>query len=263
MLRRGADTVARCPTEALRASAVPSTPQSDASYGEVHDAPAFVRQHQKHVQDLEPDRGHREEVYRNQRRETIPQECPPRLRWRFSAFDHILGDASLANVDAKLEQFAVNAWRSPERVFSAQGQDEFPDCSGDGWAVCFAATNLPVPEQAEGMAMPADNGGGLDDGQSCLPMVPNRAQPSPQEPVSDGQLRTFDGALQDADLMAQGEDLELKRSSAPERRDGKGDGGSENGTETETSNKRQLPIYQLHRSLRQPQGKIVNPSRIK
>ena len=32
----------------------------------LHDAPAFVCQHQKHIQDLEPDRRHREEVYRNQ-----------------------------------------------------------------------------------------------------------------------------------------------------------------------------------------------------
>ncbi len=110
----------------------------------------------------------------------------------------------------------MNARRSPERVFSAQGPDEVPDCSGDGWAACFAATNLPVPEQAEGVTMLADNRGGLDDGQSCLQMVPNRAQPSPQEPVSDGQFRTFDGALEDTDLMAQGEDLEMKRSSAPE-----------------------------------------------
>jgi hypothetical protein len=66
------------------------------------------------------------------------------------------------------------------------------------------------------MAMPADNSGGLHHGQSCLPTAPNRAQPSPEEPVSDGQLGTFDGALQDTDLMAQGEDLELKGRSTPE-----------------------------------------------
>ena len=105
---------------------------------------------------------------------------------------------------------------APHSGLSARCPDEFPDPTGDGWAACFAATNLPVPKQAEGVAMPADKGGGLHDGQSRLPTTPNRAQPSPQEPVSDGQFRTFDGALEDTDLMAQGEHLELKRSSAPE-----------------------------------------------
>ena len=43
---------------------------------------------------------------------------------------------------------------------------------------------------------------------------PKGAEPSPEQPVSGGQLWAFHGALQHAELMAQGEDLELKRGSA-------------------------------------------------
>src|SRR5215831_17266018 len=39
--------------------------------------------------------------------------------------------------------------------------------------------------------------------------------PSPQEPIRRGQFGSLDGALQNAELMAKGEDLELKRRPAP------------------------------------------------
>jgi len=48
-----------------------------------------------------------------------------------------------------------------------------------------------------------------------LPIVPECAQPSPQEPIRRGQFGSLDGALQNAELMAKGEDLELKRRPAP------------------------------------------------
>ena len=47
--------------------------------GKVQDGPAFVRQHQKHVEDLEPDRGHDEEIHRYHRFQVIVEERPPGL----------------------------------------------------------------------------------------------------------------------------------------------------------------------------------------
>jgi hypothetical protein len=46
---------------------------------EVHHAPPLMRQHQKHVQDLEPDRRHDEEIDRHQRFQVIIEERPPGL----------------------------------------------------------------------------------------------------------------------------------------------------------------------------------------
>jgi hypothetical protein len=64
--------------------------------------------------------------------------------------------------------------------------------------------------------MPADDGRGFDDKDAGLPVVPDRAEPSKQQSISRGQFRSFDGALQNAELMAESEDLKLQRRAAPE-----------------------------------------------
>src|SRR6516164_2264712 len=53
------------------------------------------------------------------------------------------------------------------------------------------------------------------DTDAGLPIVPDCAQPNPQEPIRRGQFGSLDGALQNAEWMAKGEDLELKRRPAP------------------------------------------------
>ena len=80
----------------------------------------LMRQHQKHVQDLEPDRRHDEEIDRHQCFQVIIEERPPGLRGRRSTPDHVLADARLADVDAELEQFAVNVRSAPERILLTQ-----------------------------------------------------------------------------------------------------------------------------------------------
>ena len=53
------------------------------------------------------------------------------------------------------------------------------------------------------------------DFQSCQ----TRTQPCPQEPIRRRQLRPLHGALQDADLVAQRKNLQLKSRTAPKRGD--------------------------------------------
>jgi hypothetical protein len=67
-------------------------------------------QHQKHVKDLEADRGHREEVDGDQLLSMILEKCAPSLRRRFAAAHHIFAYAALTDVDAELEQFTVDLW---------------------------------------------------------------------------------------------------------------------------------------------------------
>jgi len=61
-----------------------------------------------------------------------------------------------------------------------------------------------------------NDGRGLDDKDAGLPIVPDGAQPGPQQAIRRCQFRPFDGALQNADLMTGSEDLELKRRTAAE-----------------------------------------------
>jgi hypothetical protein len=53
----------------------------------------------------------------------VMQEGSPSLAGRPPPFDHVLGDAGLRDLKPELEQFAVNAWRTPKRVFYAHPPD--------------------------------------------------------------------------------------------------------------------------------------------
>src|SRR5688572_28490340 len=55
---------------------------------------------------------------------------------------------------------------------------------------------------------------GVPTGHSRLP---DRAQPDPQQSIRWGQLRVLHGAVKDSDLVAQGENLHLKRRPVTER----------------------------------------------
>ena len=52
------------------------------------------------------------------------QEGPPSLAGRPPPFDHVLGDARLRDLKPELEQFAVDAWCPPKRIFDAHPPDQ-------------------------------------------------------------------------------------------------------------------------------------------
>jgi hypothetical protein len=66
---------------------------------------------------------HHEQIHCRNAIGMIAQERLPPLGRRSSPARHILGDAGLTNVDAKLEQFPMNARRTPQWV----GNTHLPD----------------------------------------------------------------------------------------------------------------------------------------
>jgi hypothetical protein len=54
----------------------------------------------------------------------ITQKRAPSLAWRSASLDHVLGDARLRDLKPELEQFAVDARRSPERILDAHPPDQ-------------------------------------------------------------------------------------------------------------------------------------------
>jgi hypothetical protein len=50
-----------------------------SGHGEVHDTPAFMRQDEEHLQELEPNRRHDKELDRHETLNMILEEGPPRL----------------------------------------------------------------------------------------------------------------------------------------------------------------------------------------
>ena len=62
--------------------------------------------------------------------------------------DHVLVDAGLADVDAELEEFAVNVRRSPEWIFATEHTDQLANLFGHRRAAALHIANPPTPEQA-------------------------------------------------------------------------------------------------------------------
>ena len=147
---------------------------------EVQNATPVMGQHQKHVEDLEADRGHREEVDGDQLVGMILQKCAPGLRRRLAAPHHVFADAALPNVDAELEQLTVDPWGTPRRILSAHLADQISDLTGNDRSSRLAVPHLPGPEKTKALAMPGDDCFGLDDGQRRAPVAPDAGEPDPK-----------------------------------------------------------------------------------
>ena len=65
-----------------------------------------------------------EQIHRGNVRRVVTQERSPFLAWRSTAPDHVLGDAGLGHLKPELEEFSVNAWRAPKRIFDAYPPDQ-------------------------------------------------------------------------------------------------------------------------------------------
>src|SRR5258708_11791172 len=77
-------------------------------------------------------------------------------------FDYVLGDARLRDLKSELEQFAVNAWRTPKWILHAHPPDQYAQLlvdlrSPSQWA------RLPTPVAAKAGPMPPHERLGADD----------------------------------------------------------------------------------------------------
>lgn len=87
--------------------------------------------------------------------------------------DHILTHARLPDIDAQLQQFAVDVRNSPKRVLGAHFSDQLTDFHRHRRTTRQTVLNFPCPEQSEALAVPDNDGFRLDDEQGRTPIVPN------------------------------------------------------------------------------------------
>ena len=119
-----------------------------SSHIAVDNATPVMGQHQKHVKDLETDRGHSEEVDGDQLLGVILQEGAPGLRRRLAAAHHVFAHAALTDVDAEFEQLTVDAGCTPTGILSAHLADQISDLAGNDRLSGLAVPHLPGPERA-------------------------------------------------------------------------------------------------------------------
>jgi hypothetical protein len=87
----------------------------------------------------------------------------------------------LGDVDPELQQLAMNAWRTPERVVAAHRPDQSADVGRDR-RPADTTTRLPAPVQTEATSVPAHQGLGLKDDRGSeqgreQPVEPDENQP--------------------------------------------------------------------------------------
>src|SRR5450432_51424 len=114
------------------------------------------------IEQVETDSWNNEQVHGGNVRRVITQERSPSLAGWPPSFDHVLGDARLRDFKPELEQFAVNAWRAPKRIFEAHPPDQRAHLRVDlrspsPWA------RLPTPVAAKAGPVPTHARLALDD----------------------------------------------------------------------------------------------------
>ena len=102
----------------------------------------------------------------------------------------------------------MNPRRAPQGVGLSHAADERADLRSDRRAAGPVPPALPGPDEPEAGALPADDGLGLDDGDDLCPAVPEAGEQDPEHSVGRAQAWAWRGALEHAQLMAQGEVLE-------------------------------------------------------
>ena len=116
------------------------------------------------IEQVESDCWNNEQVHGGNIRRVVTQEGPPSLAGRRPSFDHVLGDARLCDLKPELEQFAVNAWRTPKRILHAHPPDQSAQLRVDlrspsQWA------RLPTPVATKTGPVPTHERLGPDDGE--------------------------------------------------------------------------------------------------
>ena len=89
------------------------------------------------------------------------KRAPPLARW-VASLDHVLGDGRLNDLEPELQQFAVDARRSPERIFHAHLLDQRTKVRVDLGSPS-PGTRLPTPIAAKAGPMPTHERLGTDD----------------------------------------------------------------------------------------------------
>src|SRR5471030_2789160 len=114
------------------------------------------------IEQVETDSWNNEQVHGGDVRRVVTQEGPPSLAGRRPSFDHVLGDARLRDLKPELEQFAVDAWRAPKRIFDAHQPDQYPQLCLNLRSPSQPA-RLPTPVAAKASPMPTHERLGPDD----------------------------------------------------------------------------------------------------
>jgi hypothetical protein len=177
---------------------------------EVKHFPPVMGHNEKNIENAECDCRDGEEINRGKLFAVVFQKGTPCLGGRFGMSDHIFGDSCLGDIDSEFEQFAMNSRGAPERIFFADLSDQLANLS---WNRRSSGTSpaLPSPKQAKTLAVPCNHCFWFDNDQGRALDWPDTREPNPKHSVPRPESwPAGDRTSQDVDLVAEGNDLDLK-----------------------------------------------------
>src|SRR3954453_11164127 len=146
----------------------------------------------------------------------VQEERSPALRRWAPVSGHELGNRSLADIDAELEEFSVNAGSAPERICQAHLADQLPNFERH-LGPAGSSSRLPAPEGAESSTMPSYNRLRPHDGHRI-----KKGGAEPIQKYKDKPIERFEGrplgcaATQNVQLVPKRDYLSFERTPRPE-----------------------------------------------
>ena len=147
---------------------------------DVHDAAAVVRNQDEHEEHAARQRRDGKEIHRHEGGEVVAEEGPPRLGWWPRQLRQQSRHGALGDRNPQLPKLAVDARGAPERMGAGHVGEESGDVRIE-WAPTRAvASRAPSPPPTEPVAMPSDDGLGLEEDQRRPPPLPDTGQDHPK-----------------------------------------------------------------------------------
>jgi hypothetical protein len=150
-----------------------------------------MAENKKREQLLKGNRRNHKEINRRNPLHMIAKEGLPRLQW---PRHHVDRNRGLGDLDAELEQLAMDLGSAPQRVLKTHSSDQIAHLFADLWSAP-ERTRLPSPVGGKAHSMPTHNSLGSHDGNG---------EPNEQGSVSPTQIQSaWRALLQNIELMPQ------------------------------------------------------------
>jgi len=140
----------------------------------------------------------------------IAKKGLPGLQWSIPPGHHIDGNRGLGDIDAQLEQLAMDLGGTPQRVLKTHSSDQVALFFGDRWTPA-RRTGFPSPVGGKTPSVPAHYGLGPDDGYGLKEARATAIKPNEQSAVDPTQMQStaWHTLPKNVELMPQYQDFGL------------------------------------------------------
>jgi hypothetical protein len=138
----------------------------------------------------------------------VGEERAPGLRRPGAALGDQPGDGTLADIEAELEQFAMDSGGAPQGIRRRHPRDKGSDLGADGRAATGGPAGERGPVESKPPPLPPQDGVWRYDHEGRPPPGPHPGQPGPDEPIASPQRGPAHRPLVHGELLAQGDVLE-------------------------------------------------------